>query len=374
MSEWRFKRDTAFRKQIFVPESFVHPAKMDTQLLIRIVETYTEAGETIFDPMGGIGTTMLACMLGRNVIIVELEGKFCKICRDNWVEVKMRPQLGSGMGDCQIIQGDARHLEGLLVDKCIFSPPYAEAHDVKNLGVGDGDRADLRAYSWLKETNPNNIGNLKYGQIDKIVTSPPFGEAQSGGGIAKKGYQGDKHSPTDLVGKRTYMPENVGGKDNISRLPYGNIDSIITSSHTERHAYADATKERKAVEKLKAHSDSKIGEGSIHEHESDNPNNIGNLREQSYLEAMLQVYRECHKVLKLQGLMILVVKNFIRSKKEVDLKVDTIKLCEQAKFKFIEEHHHILSSQSFWRIIYKQKYPDAPEIDREYVLVFRKDE
>ncbi len=32
MSEIKFKRDTAFRKQLFVPDSFAHPAKMDAQL------------------------------------------------------------------------------------------------------------------------------------------------------------------------------------------------------------------------------------------------------------------------------------------------------------------------------------------------------
>ena len=124
MSEWTFRRDTAFRKQFFVPDSFSHPAKMDSQLLIKIVVTYTETGETILDLMAGSGTTMLACTLGRNVILVELEEKFCKLCRDNWERVKTKPQLGSEMGECQIIQGDARQLENILCDKIISSPPY----------------------------------------------------------------------------------------------------------------------------------------------------------------------------------------------------------------------------------------------------------
>ncbi len=158
--ELKFKRDTSFRKQFFVPDSFAHPAKMDAQLLIWIVERYTKPGEVILDPMAGMGTTMLACTLGRNVVLVELEEKFCKMCKSNWEKVSAMPQLGYDMGQCNIIQGDARQLEGLLVDK--------------------------------------------------IVTSPPFGEAQSGGGIARKGYQGPKHGPTDLVGKRSYMPENIG--------------------------------------------------------------------------------------------------------------------------------------------------------------------
>ena len=74
MGEIRFRRDTAFRKQFFTPDSFAHPAKMDAQLLIWIAEKYTKAGETILDPMAGSGTTMLACTLGRNVILVRLTG------------------------------------------------------------------------------------------------------------------------------------------------------------------------------------------------------------------------------------------------------------------------------------------------------------
>ena len=70
--------------------------------------------------------------------------------------------------------------------------------------------------------------------------------------------------------------------------------------------------------------------------------------------------------------MVLVLKNFIRNKKEVDLKSDTIKLCEHVGFQFLEEHHRILPSQSFWRTIYRQHYPDAPVIDREYILVFKR--
>lgn len=79
MAEIKFKRDTAFRKQFFVPDSFAHPAKMDAQLLMWIVLKYTEAGKTILDPMAGSGTTMLACGVGRNAILVELEEKFCKM-------------------------------------------------------------------------------------------------------------------------------------------------------------------------------------------------------------------------------------------------------------------------------------------------------
>ena len=75
-----FKRDTSFRKQFFVPNSFAHPAKMDAQFLIWIVEHYTEAGETILDPMAGSGTTgVMAQNNNRKWIMSEISDEYCKI-------------------------------------------------------------------------------------------------------------------------------------------------------------------------------------------------------------------------------------------------------------------------------------------------------
>jgi DNA modification methylase len=512
---------------------------MDAQLLIRIVETYTEPGETILDPMAGSGTTMLACTLGRNVILVELEEKFVKMCRDNWEQVKMRPQLGYTMGECVIMQGDARQLEnilcdkiissppyiaqtsaskqteelfkgrqlfkdgrdpqphskgqigdlpygqleGLLVDKCIFSPPFAEAditskqakrqiekgyfsniNGKKNIAHQKHPLAQIARCQEVSETNIGNlpygaidkivtsppfagtraamaddytgfsfgdapdgkpktygdsegqIANLPYGTIDKIVTSPPYAEAQSGGGIAQKGYRGNKGSPTDLLGKRSYMPQNIGNSEGqIGNLPYGEIDKIITSPPYEavvngtgegplvtskrnpnyrpmpsgysvdsiitsppyegsleislKQGQTRGARGREQARRIKTNSKT-YWEGGIGE----NADNIGNLKSDTYLQAMLQVYQQCYKVLKPQGLMILVTKNFIRNKQIVRLDLDTIKLCEQAGFSFVRRRHRKLPSQSFWRTIYHQKYPDVPVIDKEDVLVFRKGE
>lgn len=470
--EIEFKRDTAFRKQFFVPDSFAHPAKMDAQLLIWIVERYTKPGEVILDPMAGMGTTMLACGLGRDVVLVELEGKFCKMCRDNWEQVKMRPQLGYEMGNCQIIQGDARRLEGLLVDGIITSPPYAEtgasgksrspfwerlADDPtsarygreKHPSVGEGYSAD-----------PNNIGNLPYGEVDKIVTSPPFGEALSGGGIAKYGHfsdpelakraysaenmniqkqikrveegkakmkrpdvftsEGNKAAKGFFEGNYSYNPQNIGNlpygqldkivtsppytnrmdggmkdapgmlytdeskdswyttrnQNNIGNLKYGEVDKIITSPPYEGSISGnESPQSEKLIERQsgdgKWGKHLRLGESTLHTY-SDSQENIGNLKSTSYLEAMLQVYSQCHKVLKPDGLMILVLKNFIRNKQVIRLDSDTIKLCEQAGFKFFERHYRHLTSMSFWRIIYHNKYPEAPLLEKEDILVFTK--
>ena len=345
--ELRLKSDTAKRKWFFTPESFSHPAKCHLGLLEWIVFTFTQEGDVVLDPMLGSGTTLYATLLGRSVIGVELESKFVKMAEDNLKKLNQMPlYLGvKQRGQAQIIQGDARQLENILrssVDKCMFSPPFAEAKFDYRHGIKGELSPDLKGRKVWEQRfdgnpeNPDNIANLPYGEIDKIITSPPYAEAQSGGGIAKHGYQGSKHSPTDLVGKRSYMPENIGGGDNISNLPYGQIDAVVAP------------------------------------YDAINKANIGNLYKDTYLGAMALVYSQCYKVLRAGGLLILVVRNFIRNKKEIDLRGNTVRLCEHVGFRFLEEHYRILPNQSFWRTIYRRHHPSAPVLDREYILVFRR--
>jgi len=378
MMEIRFKRDTAFRKTFFVPDSFSHPAKMDAQLLLWIVNKYSEAGETILDPMAGSGTSMLACTLGRDVILVELEEKFCKMMRDNWEQVKMRPQLGSTMGTCQIIQGDARQLEG-LVDKIVTSPPYAESVVVvdgefyKKMRIDTRRNPEAPASRGAREgiDNPDNISNLPYGEIDKCIFSPPYEGSIIDGNENFEGLRkirGDKASQKDKFRAIQFGKETTA---------YGQIDKIVTSPPYEGSLSGIDDEDRaKEFERMKTRgmrfnplSHSNVTRGTEY---SDSSSNIGNLKSQSYLEAMLQVYQQCFSVLRDGGLMVLVTKNFIRNKQVIRLDEDTIKLCEQAGFSFVERHYRELPSQSFWRVIYHQKFPDVEQIKNEDVLVFKK--
>lgn len=383
--ELKFKRDTQFRKQFFAPDSFAHPAKMDSQLLLWIVETYTKAGETILDPMAGSGTTTLACTLGRNVILVELEDKFVRMCIHNRVEVRMKPQLGYSMGECPVLWGDARNikgarehtyedlwlkypkfdyptiksmrrhynlllksdarqLEGLLVDKCIFSPPYAEALDRDEHKVQNGRVSAMMDYSYLHSKQgrtKGQIGNLIYGNIDSIITSPPYEES---------------------LRRQSGDTQNKLMKDKGLRQMPQEVDSIITSPPYENQGQGQG---KEYHPERMAGSETGLGRGY-----GDELANIGNLKSDSYLEAMLQVYQSCFAVLKSGGLMILVTKNFIRNKQVIRLDLDTIKLCEQAGFNLLERHYRKLPAQSFWRVIYHQKFPDVEQINNEDILVF----
>lgn len=408
--ELRFKSDTKFRKQFFTDSHFAHPAKMSAPLLLWIVDKYTWPGDVILDPMAGAGTTMLACLGGRNVVLVELEEKFVQMCRDNWAEVQKQPQMGYQMGWCEIRQGDARALEG-VADCVISSPPYAENKSAitdkdwlrehqDELSMrspsrhGAHQRENLHHERLIIPDNPFNIGNLPYGDIDCVVTSPPYAESVS----ANQGGERESHQEQRArrLEKAGYNPNDYQGghgrnlqqdwtygtaEGNIGNLPYGEIDTVITSPPYEGTLDArpeQSIEQYKEILQQRGVSPTAICKiatrGSLTRNLAlygESTQNIGNLKGDTYLEAMLQVYRQCFNVLKSNGLMILVTKNFIRDKAEVRLDEDTIKLCEQAGFTFFERHYRKLTQQSFWRTIYQQKYPDAPVIDKEDVLVFQ---
>ena len=436
-----FNQDTKDRKRFFKAASFAHPAKMHLQLQIYLIEHYTRPGDIILDPMAGSGTILIATTIGRNVICVELEGKFVKMQQDNYEKLKsIGPMLGYQMGEARILQGDARNLKGLLADNIVFSPPYTNRMDggdkiLSEKGTGFRPYTNEKSNQWFTQRDQTNIGNLPYGSIEAAVFSPPYAEAQEGGGIAKKGYQGSKHSPTDLVGKRSYMPSQHGNTEGqIGNLPY-KADAVITSPPYEgsisgkelpeseklierksgkvkwgKHLrlgrsqltkYADAvitsppyegSKEVHDIEFLKktaGDASERVRTGKTKGHYFtkearerallkkqqgliDNKANIGNLKSENYLQAMFQVYQECWKILKENGLMVLVVKNFIRDKKIVRLDLDTIKLCEQIGFVLKDRLKRKLTQQSFWRTIYHQKFPDVEKIEYEDVLVFQR--
>ena len=315
----KFKTDTKHRKDWFTDISFSHPAKMSLPLQLWLIENFSKEGETVLDVMAGSGTILVACSMGRNVIAVELESKFIDIMKGNWEKIKQRgPMMGYKFGQATILQGDARNLEGLLADAIITSPPYAGGEQFHDLVWIEKERK--------RPHNPQqkqNMSNLPYGQIDSIIPSLPCGEPCK-------------------------------------------VDNIVTSPPYEgamdggsRHTKGGIPERDKAMKRI----------GS---YDTVNKANIGNLYKDSYLSAMKRVYEQCQKVLKPGGLMVLVVKPFVRNRKVVHLEEDTKRLCESVGFTFVEEHHRQLTAMSFWRTIYYAKNPEVEKVDKEYILVFKR--
>jgi len=167
----------------YLPDSNRHPAKMLPALARRAIETYSDPGDLVVDPMCGIGTTLVeAADLGRRAIGVELEPRWAGLAAANLDHVH---GSGRARSRAKVIEGDARHLPRLLstrggrllngggsvariasgaVDLILTSPPYAcEIADVstENLISGHGPlrRVDTSNYS----ADRRNLGHARGG-------------------------------------------------------------------------------------------------------------------------------------------------------------------------------------------------------------------
>ena len=73
-----------FRQQGFITDSKdkrYHPTQKPSELVQKLIEMFTEEGQTVFDPFIGSGTTAVAAIrAGRKYLGCEIDSEFCDIC------------------------------------------------------------------------------------------------------------------------------------------------------------------------------------------------------------------------------------------------------------------------------------------------------
>jgi len=95
------------------------------------IATWTDPGDLVFDPMAGIGTSIIEAMhLGRNGVGVEYEARWAQVAANNIALAVHQGAPGSG----QIWHGDARRLTTIApgtirgrVALVLTSPPYGDS-------------------------------------------------------------------------------------------------------------------------------------------------------------------------------------------------------------------------------------------------------
>jgi DNA modification methylase len=110
----------------------------------RAVETYSDPGGLVVDPMCGIGTTLVEAIdLGRRAIGVELEPRWAKLAAANIEHAHESPRTRAL---AQVAEGDARQLARVLTTQArrLVSP------------------------------DDSTVRRMAYGVADLILTSPPY--------------------------------------------------------------------------------------------------------------------------------------------------------------------------------------------------------
>lgn len=111
----------------------------------RVIETYSEPGALVVDPMCGIGTTLVEAIdLGRRAIGVELEPRWAKLAAAN-IEHAHEDRRTRSLA--QVAEGDARELARVL---------------------------NRRAARLLNAEQVSTVRRIAVGAADLILTSPPY--------------------------------------------------------------------------------------------------------------------------------------------------------------------------------------------------------
>ena len=364
VDEWASCYDLSYRG-IIVPEAFGHPAKMSRGLLTRILrhakeEGWIQSGAIVVDPFGGIGSTgILGAYEGYRLICCELEPRFVKLAKQN-IALHARKLAALGLPQPVIIQGDSRRLCELLqeADLIVSSPPFygvVATQDPNWLTPGEQEkRIPSKSNQPDYGTSPGQLGAMKPGSIDCVLSSPPFMETNTGGrqfGASQVVSQNpDRQWITKWEqGKREETRSGYGQTPgNLGNLKPGDVNLILSSppyekAHSPNTSESDVlNKNRKDLRKW-AWNQTQQGETE---------GQLGNSQGPTFWEAARDIVAQCLQILRPGGVAIWVVKDFVRAKKRVDFTGDWRKLCEAVGFQTLHEHHAMLYKEdrfvAFW--------------------------
>lgn len=303
--------------------------------------------------------------------------------------------------------GQIGNLKAGSVDGVISSPPWAdncEGHvgshkfgnaeafadhmleqDAKNPRVHARSKAALMA-SYERDngkgygTAPGNIGNLPAGNLDGIVSSPPYAATDTK--PTKMGSGKGTRSDGDGAGRNKgdyHYPDSEG---QIGSLPAGTLetcDGIVSSPPWDKSMNHDPGDNETTRQIGTSQRFAKYGDAS---------GQIGNSTGETYWEAVRAVYASMHSAMKTGAVAALVCKDYVKAGKRVPLCDDTCRLLESLGFEVFERTRAWLvktsshpglfgenvtrtkSRKSFFRRLAESK--GSPEINWEEVIWSRK--
>ena len=157
-----YPRDSGLRKAMFSEETYTliqqHPAKQNAHLHKDICEYVSDVGDTILDPFGGVGTSLLSATLGRNSILIEIEDYYVSIIRRCISELESKPDA-STYGRMMVVQSDNRLAMPIPCDHIITSPPYG--NDLAKEAESSGLTSTIGAQGMQYTKANQNIGKLQ---------------------------------------------------------------------------------------------------------------------------------------------------------------------------------------------------------------------
>ena len=144
-----------------------HPGKFPESLIQEFIEFFTKKGQTVFDPMAGTGSTLVAALRsGRNSYGIELNPIYANIAKKVIQEERQILDKNASHLQAEVITGDATQAVNLFKGQLetefnylITSPPYWDMLRAKGAETQNARRIsdDLDVFY---SDDPNDVGNI----------------------------------------------------------------------------------------------------------------------------------------------------------------------------------------------------------------------
>jgi DNA modification methylase len=218
-----------------------HPGKFPESLAQEFIEFFTKPGQIVFDPMAGVGSSLVAALrVGRHSYGIELNDSYAEIARQA-LEAE-RADLGESAASLvsTMITGDAAHASQLAiqhnlppVDYVITSPPYWDMLHAAGAATQRQRRQDASLDVHYSD-DPQDLGNIhEYGEflarlVEIYITLQPLLKSRAYLTIIVKNIKkGGQIYPLawDLAGKLSayyqLKDEKIWCQDDVRLAPYG---------------------------------------------------------------------------------------------------------------------------------------------------------
>ncbi len=228
------------------------------------------------------------------------------------------------------------------------------------------------------------------GEVAGIVTSPPYAESIHSGysGIDwSKREAGAVSKDSRLARTQDNIGEGYGTTPGqVGALKEGDVDAVVTSPPYEGLPVAPSVLQPGGRQGVRS-SYRSVGEDAD-DHYGDSKGQVGTTSGETYWQAMRLIYEQCRLALKPNGVLCVVVKSYVKGGRLVDLPGQTTALLESLGFRVFLRVHALLTKttrepglfepevvkkkerKSFFRRLAERK--GSPAIDYEEVIFARR--
>lgn len=320
------------------------------------------------------------------------------------IELHQRKWAAKGYDvDVRMVQGDSRRFAEIVgqVSAAVTSPPFTEDQPCasQTRALKDYESFKCGGVGAQKRTqemqSPGQIGRLRAGEVQAVITSPPYAESIKGDHAERETAEesrAKRNTPGGSTGKSCRFGGYGASEGNIGNLKEGRLDAAITSPPYDENSKHDHTHNQRDDRRgfrqgrgchrgsenygetpgqignlsggsVEAVVTSPPWEDQLNNHDKGwtppkatpgvyqadygaTEGQIGNSTGETYWQAMRAVYEQMRLALKPGGVAAVVVKDYVKGGKRVPLCDDTLKLLVALGFEPLERVHAMLVKET----------------------------